>query len=56
MNDIHGSVIGLEKHLGLFSNEENKKGLGIKTNWIMHEYILVKSLVPPKDDISTRRY
>lgn len=31
--------------------KKSKKGLGIKTNWIMLEYILVESFDPPKYNI-----
>lgn len=35
--------------------KKSKKGLGIKTNWIMLEYILVESFDPPKYNISNEK-
>ncbi|KAL2536274.1 NAC domain containing protein 74 [Forsythia ovata] len=50
-DDINGSLLGRKNTVVYFEKATQKqKGLGIKTNWIMHEYVLDESLVPPKND------
>ncbi|CAI9786862.1 unnamed protein product [Fraxinus pennsylvanica] len=49
-DDIDGSLLGRKNTLVYFQKAVNQKGFGVKTNWIMHEYVLDERLVPSNEN------
>lgn len=53
--DIDDTPLGRKNPLVYFQKTKQERGFGVKTNWIMHEFILHDRLLPPSDGASANK-